>query len=131
MNLFKKVSLEQYLEAVGKTGKEVIKEYEDIKIPSRGTKYSAGYDFYAPYDFTLAPGETIKIATGIRVILDSDKFLAIVPRSGLGFKYRLQLNNTVGKVASITRSKNHNMKNNMILFKQCRLWLKLTENHRE
>ena len=99
MNLFKKVSLEQYLEAVGKTGKEVIKEYEDIKIPSRGTKYSAGYDFYAPYDFTLAPGETIKIATGIRVILDSDKFLAIVPRSGLGFKYRLQLNNTVGKVA--------------------------------
>ena len=73
-------------------------EVPSLKIPSRGTKYSAGYDFYAPYDFTLAPGETIKIATGIRVILDSDKFLAIVPRSGLGFKYRLQLNNTLGVI---------------------------------
>ena len=100
MNLFKKVSLEQYLEAIGKTGEEAVKEYEDIKIPSRGTKYSAGYDFYAPYDFTLAPGETIKIATGIRVILDSDKFLALVPRSGLGFKYRMQLNNTLGIIDS-------------------------------
>lgn len=49
----------------------------------------------------------IKIATGIRVILDDDKFLAIVPRSGLGFKYRLQLDNCIGIVdASYCESDN-------------------------
>lgn len=42
----------------------------------------------------------MKIPTGIRCILDSDKFLALYPRSGLGFKYRMQLNNTVGIIDS-------------------------------
>lgn len=70
--------------------------YADIKIPVRATKKSAGYDFFAPYDIQLAPGDTIKLATGIRVLLDDDKFLMCVPRSGLGFKARVQLDNTVG-----------------------------------
>lgn len=70
--------------------------YDSIKLPERATRKSAGYDFYAPYDFTIAPGETLKIATGIRVILDDDKFLMCAPRSGHGFKARLQLDNTVG-----------------------------------
>ena len=59
---------------------------------------SAGYDIYSVKDFTLQPGQTIKLPTGIRVKLDSDKFLAIVPRSGLGFKYRTQLDNTIGVI---------------------------------
>lgn len=70
--------------------------YNDIKLPKRGTIKSAGYDFFAPYDFSLSPGQTIKIATGIRVILDSDKFLMCAPRSGHGFKARIQLDNTIG-----------------------------------
>ena len=74
--------------------------YEDILIPRRATKGSAGYDFYSPISFSLAPGKTIKIPTGIRVILPPDKFLLVVPRSGLGFKYRLQLDNTVGVIDS-------------------------------
>ena len=74
--------------------------YEDIKLPARATRGSAGYDFYAPYDFTLAPGQWTKIPTGIRIVLDDDKFLLIAPRSGLGFKYRLQLDNTVGIIDS-------------------------------
>lgn len=99
MNKFEKVSFEQYYEAVKETGmtEDAIRaQYEEIKLPTRGTQLSAGYDFFSPVNFTLAPGETIKIATGIRVRLDEDKFLALVPRSGLGFKYRLQLNNTIG-----------------------------------
>lgn len=99
MNKFEKVSFEQYYEAVKETGmtEDAIRaQYEKIKLPTRGTQLSAGYDFFSPVNFTLVPGETIKIATGIRVRLDEDKFLALVPRSGLGFKYRLQLNNTIG-----------------------------------
>ena len=49
-----------------------------------------------PVTFTLKPCETIKIPTGIRVKIEDGWFLANFPRSGLGFKYRLQLNNTVG-----------------------------------
>lgn len=74
--------------------------YEGIKLPRRATKGSAGYDFYAPFDFTLQPEETIKIPTGIRVKMQPDWVLQLFPRSGLGFKYRLQLNNTVGIIDS-------------------------------
>lgn len=73
---------------------------ESIRLPKRATKFSAGYDFFAPYGFTLAPNDTITIPTGVKVQLDDDKFLAIVPRSSLGFKYRCQLNNTVGIIDS-------------------------------
>ena len=77
------------------TKRDLSEIYENIKLPRRATKKSAGYDFFTPYGFQLNPGETIKIATGIRVILDDDKFLMCAPRSSLGFKYRLQLDNTV------------------------------------
>ena len=74
--------------------------YDNINLPRRGSAKSAGYDFVSPYGFLLNPGETIKISTGIRVLLDDDKFLLCAPRSGQGFKFRLQLNNTVGIIDS-------------------------------
>lgn len=74
--------------------------YNNLKKPRRATISSAGYDFYSPIDFTLQPGESIKIPTGIRCMMPFDYVLMIYPRSGLGFKYRLQLNNTVGVIDS-------------------------------
>lgn len=94
--------------------------YEDILIPHRATKGSAGYDFYSPISFSLAPGETIKIPTGIRVILPPDKFLLVVPRSGLGFKYRLQLDNTVGVIDSDYSSSDN----------EGHIWIKITNDSR-
>lgn len=99
MNKFEKVSFEQYSKSIGEDV-NLHSEYDSIKLPKRATTGSAGYDFYAPFSFELAPGETIKIPTGIRVFLDDDKFLAIYPRSGLGFKYRMQLDNSVGIIDS-------------------------------
>ena len=98
---FEKVSYEQfkkdYIDCFNEESDEKIKEiYDNIKLPKRATKGSAGYDFYSPITFTLKPCETIKIPTGIRVKIEDGWFLANFPRSGLGFKYRLQLNNTVG-----------------------------------
>lgn len=76
---------------------EIIKEiYDKIELPKRATKYSAGYDFKSPLAFTLLPNQTIQIPTGIRCKMQGDFVLQIFPRSGLGFKFRLQLNNTVG-----------------------------------
>ena len=92
---FEKVSQEEFLKAC-----DSLDVYKDIKLPKRATVGSAGYDFYAPFDITLAPGETIKIPTGIRVQMEVNYVLKLYPRSGLGFKYRLQLNNTVGIIDS-------------------------------
>ena len=74
--------------------------YNNIKLPERKTVGSAGYDFHIPFDITLSPGETILIPTGIRCMMEPEWVLKLYPRSGLGFKYRLQLNNTVGIIDS-------------------------------
>ena len=74
--------------------------YNDIKLPKRATSGSAGYDFYAPVDLTIRPGETVKVPTGIRARMDEGWVLMIFPRSGLGFKFRLMLDNTVGVIDS-------------------------------
>lgn len=70
--------------------------YNEIKLPKRATKGSAGYDFFSPVAFILGPGNTLKLPTGIRVKMEEGWVLKLYPRSGLGFKFRLQLNNTVG-----------------------------------
>lgn len=102
---FEKVSFEQFregfLDCFGeKEDSELKKIYEQIKLPKRATKGSAGYDFFTPVEFALNPGETIKVPTGIRVRMEENWVLKLYPRSGLGFKYRLQLNNTVGIIDS-------------------------------
>ena len=102
---FHKVSFEQFKESwddsfPGASEEEIKEIYDQIKLPKRATRGSAGYDFFSPVDFELKPGETIKIPTGIRVFIESDWVLNIFPRSGLGFKFRLQMNNTVGIIDS-------------------------------
>lgn len=102
---FEKVSYEQFkkdwTDTFSIADEMVIKKvYDDIKLPKRATAGSAGYDFFAPVAITLKPGETIKIPTGIRVAMVNNWVLKCYPRSGLGFKYRLQLNNTVGIIDS-------------------------------
>lgn len=95
---FEKVSPEQFKSGSGLENADAV--YEGIKLPARATKGSAGYDIYAPFDITLSPGETIKVPTGIRAKIEDGWVLKIYPRSGLGFKFRLQLDNTVGIIDS-------------------------------
>lgn len=102
---FEKVSFEQFIEGFidcfGEKSEAEIKEiYENMKLPRRATSGSAGYDFFAPVEISLNPGETVKVATGIRARMEENWVLKLYPRSGLGFKYRLQLNNTVGIIDS-------------------------------
>ncbi len=102
---FHKVSLEQFLEAMkdnfpGYSESDIREIYESIQLPRRATRGSAGYDFFAPVSFALPAGASVKIPTGIRAEMEPDWVLKLYPRSGLGFKYRLQLNNTVGIIDS-------------------------------
>ena len=102
---FFKVSREQFLESMKEdypqySEGDILDMYESIKLPRRATSGSAGYDFFAPFAFSLPAGSTIKIPTGIRVKMEEDWVLKLYPRSGLGFKFRLQMNNTVGIIDS-------------------------------
>ncbi len=100
---FEKVSYGQFAQGMAEHGfdEEAIRlAYDSLALPKRATKGSAGYDFRAPFSFRLEPGQTVKIPTGIRALMAEDWVLAVFPRSGLGFKYRLQLNNTVGIIDS-------------------------------
>lgn len=105
---FEKVSWEQFYKdwtdtfpSIGTPDEAKIKQiYYGIDMPKRATKGSAGYDFFSPIGFTLSPGETIKIPTGIRCEMNEDWVLMCFPRSGLGFKYRMKLDNSVGIIDS-------------------------------
>lgn len=91
---FYKVSKDQFVKDLD------AQYYDTIILPRRATTGSAGYDFFAPFTFSLEPNQTIKVPTGIRVKIDEGWVLKIYPRSSLGFKYRLTLNNTVGIIDS-------------------------------
>ena len=102
---FMKVSEENFVNSIREDFPEYNESdirdmYESLRLPKRATKGSAGYDFFAPFSFSLPPGSTIKIPTGIRATMEEDWVLQLFPRSGLGFKFRLQLNNTVGIIDS-------------------------------
>ena len=114
---FEKVSYEQFkkdwikhmlggnLEEYNKKELEEIderirKHYDNIKLPKRATKGSAGYDIFSPASFAITNQHSMVIPTGIRCSIKSDWVLTLYPRSGHGFKYGIRLSNSVGIVDS-------------------------------
>jgi len=104
---FEKVSFEQWMADLEAHGLNVCAEesdfrkaYDEIELPTRATKGSGGYDFKAPFGFVLPAGDTIVIPTGIRCKIDEEWELLCLPKSGQGFKYRVQLDNTIGLIDS-------------------------------
>lgn len=101
---FEKVSFDTFKTAwnnlFADTEAEIQAIYDNIKLPVRATRGSAGYDFFTPINIILHPKETLLMPTGVRVKIDEGWFLGVMPKSGLGFKYRLQMDNTVGIIDS-------------------------------
>lgn len=91
---FEKISFTQFRKDIS-SNRDL---YLDYRMPSRQTKYAAGYDFYAIYDFSLEPGEIKKIPTGIKVCMEDDEVLLLIERSSMGIKYNIRLTNQVGVV---------------------------------
>lgn len=96
MRKFFKVSIDEFI--ASNLGDP--KDYEKYSLPSRSTKYSAGYDFKLLKDITLGPAEKATIPTGVRACMEKDEVLMIFVRSSLGFKYDLRLCNQVGIIDS-------------------------------
>ena len=105
---FEKVSWEEFQKdyinifGAGKTiDMSVVRSiYDNIKIPQRKTKYSAGHDISIPFEIALSSGNKMMIPTGIRCRLDEDYVMLIAPRSSLGIKKGLRLNNTLAVIDS-------------------------------
>ncbi len=101
---FEKVSYEEFKKAWLKNNTLDTVEiaeciYNNLKLPVRSTKRSSGYDFFYPGISTIKinKGESTLIPTGIRCVFLEDGYdLSMYPRSGMGFKYRVHLDNTVG-----------------------------------
>ena len=95
---FMKVSRERFEADWSGAFPDVPAPWDALKLPRRATAGSAGYDFFAPCDIEMAPGGTMSVPTGIRARIEPGWVLMLFPRSGLGFKYRLRLDNTVGVI---------------------------------
>ena len=92
----------EYVNRMISTGYEM--KSPEFELPRRSTQNSAGYDFFAPFEFILRPGTAIMIPTGIRVKFvendgnGSDWALLFLPKSGIGTKTSIRLSNTLGLI---------------------------------
>ncbi len=72
----------------------ITKIWENIQTPYRKTEEAMGHDFIPPFKFSLAPGESLTVPTGIKVKLKRGYGCLLSVRSGCG-KYRIQLDDTI------------------------------------
>lgn len=116
--------------------------YSKIKLPTRATKHSAGYDFFYPFEDTvLFPGQSIVIPTGIKVkifhiginphlVTGSNKddacdlhfFLGIYTKSSHGFNNNIKQDDTI----AIIDADYYNNKDN-----EGHIFIKLRNEHEE
>lgn len=78
---------------------EFRKNEGEIKLPTRASKHSAGYDFYSPVDAVIQPNEMVMIWTDVKAHMYYDNALLIIPRSSMG-KHPIMISNTVGLIDS-------------------------------
>ena len=73
---------------------------ESVSLPTYVHDSDAGMDIYSPDEYTIAPGETVIIPTGIKVAIPKGYALLIQPRSGQSAKTKLRIANTPGLIDS-------------------------------
>ena len=62
---FEKISMQQFKKEMANYC-DIKTNYNDIILPKRGTKNSAGYDMFSPFSFVLKPNEKIILPTFIK-----------------------------------------------------------------
>ena len=73
---------------------------EDVKLPARATRTSAGYDIFATQPIWLFPQDEIQMPLGFKVYMREGEVFQIYPRSKQGFNFYLRLANSVGIIDS-------------------------------
>lgn len=92
MRKFEKISLDEFHKNFSKN-EDIY--YENLSMPKRGSKHSAGYDISVPWDIDLPARGTTKIPTLLKVCMEDDEVVLIDVRSSLGFKHNVRLCNTI------------------------------------
>lgn len=72
--------------------------HPDAKIPQYANVSDSGMDVYALDDYTINPGETKLIPTGIKLALPPGYEIQVRPKSGRALKTKLRVANTPGTV---------------------------------
>lgn len=93
---FEKISREAYEKLTNNDSRYIA--YDNIKLPTRKTDGSAGYDIYMTENVYLRPGESHVVNTMLKCFVEGGWFMSVWPKSGLGFKYRMMLANTIGVI---------------------------------
>lgn len=99
--IFEKVSKEQFIDGlvshglVSRDDSRIDEWYDNIRLPVRGTRGSAGYDFIAPYPLYIRDGEELVVCTGVRCLIRESWVLKLYPRSSSGTRYSLGFCNGV------------------------------------
>lgn len=78
---------------------EFRKNEGEIKLPTRASEHSAGYDFYSPISAIIQPNEMVMIWTDVKAHMYYDNALLIIPRSSMG-KHPIMISNTIGLIDS-------------------------------
>lgn len=71
----------------------------EIKLPTRATEHSAGYDFYSPVDAVIQPNESVMIWTDVKASMYYDNVLMLFVRSSMG-KHPVVIANGTGIIDS-------------------------------
>lgn len=71
----------------------------EIKLPTRASEHSAGYDFYSPVDVTIQPNESVLVWTDVKAHMYYDNVLLIFVRSSMG-KHPIVIANGTGIIDS-------------------------------
>ena len=81
-------------------GFEIVSYYQEknIILPSRKTKFSAGYDIATAENIILLPQQVTLIPTGIKAYMQADEYLGVHIRSSIAIKQKLTLINNVGVI---------------------------------
>lgn len=96
-----------------------------IFLPIRGTRTSAGYDFFATKDLVILPQQTVKFKTDVKAYMGKDEVLLIDIRSSVGIKKDLMIANTLGVIDSDYYENVDNDGNIMIALRNLKPELKL------
>ncbi len=72
----------------------------NVKLPTYARPGDAGMDIVSPEEYTINPGETVIIPTGIKVAIPEGYAILIQPRSGQSVKTKLRIANTPGLIDS-------------------------------
>ncbi|MBR4152655.1 MAG: dUTP diphosphatase [Selenomonadaceae bacterium] len=79
-------------------GFEILEGYDGIKLPTRKTAFSAGYDLEAAENVIVTDKKISLVPTGLRAFFPANEVLLIYLRSSLAVKHNLFLANGVGVI---------------------------------